>query len=50
MRHEAPRDGFEQKVRALADETGAVLIFDEITAGWRSNFGGIHLTLGVEPT
>ena len=49
MRHDAPRDGFLQKVRALADETGAVLIFDEITAGWRSNFGGIHLTLGVAP-
>jgi glutamate-1-semialdehyde 2,1-aminomutase len=49
MRHDAPRDGFLQKVRALADEAGAVLIFDEITAGWRSNFGGIHLSLGVAP-
>lgn len=49
MRHDAPRDGFLEKVRALADQTGAVLIFDEITAGWRSNFGGIHLTLGVAP-
>lgn len=49
MRHEAPRDEFLQKVRALADRAGAVLIFDEITAGWRSNFGGIHLTLGVNP-
>ncbi|MEO6874529.1 MAG: aminotransferase class III-fold pyridoxal phosphate-dependent enzyme [Opitutaceae bacterium] len=49
MRYDAPRDGFLEKVRALADKTGAVLIFDEITAGWRSNFGGIHLTLGVAP-
>lgn len=49
MRHEAPHAGFLERVRALADETGAVLIFDEITAGWRSNFGGIHLTLGVTP-
>ena len=49
MRHDAPRDGFLQKVRALADETGAVLIFDEITAAWRSNFGGTHLALGVAP-
>ncbi len=49
QRHDAPRDGFLQKVRALADETGAVLIFDEITAGWRSHFGGIHLKLGVNP-
>ncbi|MDB6127353.1 MAG: glutamate-semialdehyde -aminomutase [Verrucomicrobia bacterium] len=49
MRHDAPRDDFLQKVRALADEAGAVLIFDEITAGWRSHHGGIHLTLGVNP-
>jgi len=49
MRHDAPRDGFLAQVRALADQCGAVLIFDEITAGWRSNFGGIHLTLGTVP-
>ncbi|MBS0664404.1 MAG: aminotransferase class III-fold pyridoxal phosphate-dependent enzyme [Verrucomicrobia bacterium] len=49
MRHDAPRDGFLQRVRALADETGAVLVFDEVTAGWRSHHGGIHLTLGVNP-
>lgn len=49
MRHDPPRDGFLEKVRALADEAGAVLIFDEITAGWRSHHGGIHLRLGVAP-
>ena len=49
MRHDFPRDGFLEKVRALADEAGAVLIFDEITAGWRSHHGGIHLRLGVMP-
>lgn len=49
MRHEFPRDGFLEKVRALADEAGAVLVFDEITAGWRSHHGGIHLKLGVAP-
>lgn len=49
MRWDFPRDGFLERVRALADETGAVLIFDEITAGWRSHFGGIHLSLGVNP-
>ena len=26
-----------------------MLIFDEITSGWRSHFGGIHLRLGVNP-
>jgi glutamate-1-semialdehyde 2,1-aminomutase len=49
MRHDPPRDGFLEKVRALADAAGAVLIFDEITAGWRSHHGGIHLSLGVAP-
>lgn len=44
-----PEPGFLSAVRQIADETGAVLIFDEITAGFRVNTGGIHLTLGVEP-
>lgn len=49
MRHELPRDGFMARVRQLADECGAVLIFDEITAGWRTHHGGIHLQLGAAP-
>ncbi len=49
MRHDAPRDGFLEKVRAIADRVGAALIFDEVTAGWRSYHGGIHLKLGVNP-
>lgn len=49
MRWDFPVDNFLQRVRSLADETGAVLIFDEITAGWRSQLGGIHLRLGVQP-
>jgi glutamate-1-semialdehyde 2,1-aminomutase len=49
MRHEFPFDGFLEKVRQLADECGAVLIFDEVTAGWRTHHGGIHLQLGVAP-
>jgi glutamate-1-semialdehyde 2,1-aminomutase len=48
-RYDPPTNNFLQRVRALADETGAVLIFDEITAGWRSNHGGMHLTMGVNP-
>ena len=49
MRWDFPTEDFLHRVRALADETGAVLVFDEITAGWRSYFGGIHLKLGVNP-
>ena len=26
-----------------------MLIFDEITSGWRHVFGGVHLKYGVEP-
>lgn len=49
MRYDFPQSGFLERVRALADRLGAVLIFDEITSGWRSHFGGLHLKLGVAP-
>lgn len=49
MRLEEPHPGFLERVRALADESGAVLVFDEITSGWRSYYGGIHLRYGAEP-
>ena len=44
-----PDDGFLEEVRAIATRIGAVLIFDEVTSGWRMNTGGIHLTYGVNP-
>jgi glutamate-1-semialdehyde aminotransferase len=49
MRHQAPVDQFLQKVRAIADRIGAVLVVDEMTSGWRSLCGGLHLSLGLEP-
>jgi len=49
VRGTMPVDGFLENVRKLADDTGAALIFDEVTVGWRINTGGIHLTLGVNP-
>jgi glutamate-1-semialdehyde 2,1-aminomutase len=49
MRDNPPSQGFISGVRALAREAGALLIFDEVTAGFRINCGGIHLTMGVEP-
>ncbi len=48
-RSQGPADGFLQELRKIADKTGAVLIFDEVTSGWRMNTGGIHLTYGVNP-
>jgi glutamate-1-semialdehyde 2,1-aminomutase len=44
-----PREGFLEHIRATADRIGAVLIFDEVTSGFHNNFGGIHLTFGVNP-
>ncbi len=48
-RNAGPADGFLQMVKQAAAKIGAVLIFDEITSGWRMNTGGIHLTFGVDP-
>jgi len=46
----APQEkDFLKKVRAIADKIGAVLIFDEISIGWRKNVGGAHLSYGVNP-
>jgi glutamate-1-semialdehyde 2,1-aminomutase len=49
IRGVAPAPGFLERVRQLATETGAVLVFDEITAGFRVNCGGAHRTLGIDP-
>jgi glutamate-1-semialdehyde 2,1-aminomutase len=49
VRSDEPQNNFLQLVRAIASRVGAVLIFDEITAGWRLNTGGAHLVYGVEP-
>ena len=49
VRHHEPEHGFLEKVRSLATKAGAVLIFDEITVGWRLALGGAHLQYGVYP-
>ena len=48
-RYRPPEAGFLEHVRARTHTRGALLIFDEITIGWRLCFGGAHLLLGVEP-
>lgn len=45
----APAPGFLEGVRKMATKIGAILIFDEVTSGFRMNLGGIHLTMGVDP-
>lgn len=44
-----PEPGFLEGVRDIADRTGAVLVFDEVTSGLRFLTGGIHLRYGVNP-
>ena len=44
-----PRPGFLEALRALADESGAVLIFDEVMTGFRIALGGAREVYGVTP-
>lgn len=41
--------GYLKDLRELATEIGAVLLFDEITSGFRMCAGGIHRNYGVYP-
>lgn len=44
-----PEPGFLEGVRQIADESGAVLVFDEISSGWRQCLGGAHRLYGTDP-
>lgn len=48
-RYDKPEDNFLEKVREIATRNNLVLIFDEISSGWRYHLGGLHLEFGVEP-
>jgi len=49
VRLDQPEPGFLQRVRQIADENDAVLIFDETSVGFRLTCGGAHLLHGVNP-
>ena len=49
MRTELPPAGYLEGVRRLADEHGVVLIFDEVSCGWRVSLGGVQEVVGVTP-
>lgn len=49
VRHELPKDDFLFFVKEGTHQAGALLIYDEITIGWRLTFGGSHKLLGIEP-
>ena len=44
-----PADGFLEGLRELADETGALLVFDEVMTGFRIAPGGAKELFGVTP-
>ncbi len=44
-----PVPGFIEGLRRIADETGALLVFDEVMTGFRIAFGGAQERFGVTP-
>jgi glutamate-1-semialdehyde aminotransferase len=48
-RGELAPTGYLDALRSLASEIGAVLVFDEITSGYRMCAGGLHRLYGVQP-
>jgi len=44
-----PSKEYLQELKSISKEIGAILIFDEITSGFRMCPGGIHRRLGVNP-
>lgn len=49
IRNVYPEKGFLETIRDVTRELGIVLIFDEVSSGWRLNHGGAHLLFGVDP-
>jgi len=49
LRNFDPEPGFLEGVREIATSIKAVLVFDEVSSGWRLNTGGAHLVYGIEP-
>ena len=49
IRHENPKNDFLSKVREIADSINAVLIVDEVSAGWRMTKGGAHMMFSLTP-
>lgn len=49
VKSDEPRDGFLQKLRAITEREGAILIFDEMISGMRFDIRGAHHLWGVYP-
>lgn len=49
IRNDYPQDDFLQKIRKATEANGVVLVFDEVSSGFRLCAGGSHRVLGVNP-
>lgn len=49
IRYEEPDPAFLRDVQHIAKKTGAILILDEITSGWRMNLGGTFKRYDIKP-
>ena len=49
IRNNYPEDKFLETIRDVTFDSNIVLIFDEITSGWRLCSGGAHEIFGVRP-
>ena len=49
IRNDDPLPGYLERIRKITEDEGIVLVFDEITSGFRICAGGSHLKLGVNP-
>lgn len=49
IRNEYPYEGYLEEIRCMCIKEDILLVFDEITSGFRLCPGGSHLVLGVNP-
>lgn len=49
IRNHYPQKGFLETIRKITSDLNIALIFDEISSGWRLNWGGAHLIFDIYP-
>lgn len=49
IRNDYPQNGFLEKIRKATEKENVLLVFDEVSAGFRLCLGGSHRVLGVDP-
>lgn len=49
IRDQDPEPEFLETIYKIAHETGAIIVIDEVSAGFRLNTGGAHLVYGIKP-